>query len=891
MVRPVIFSSWSIRNKLLALVFVVFLPAAGIIIGSGLAERRDEISAAQKVALLLVQGLAVQQKEITNGTKQMLTTLSQLSEVQNLNTEACSDLFRKITDRQKYYSTIALEMPDGNMIASSDPFEPGAVKLSDRKHIKETLSRLDFSVGEYVVGRTSNVPSIHYSYPVLDENNTLLAILSAGFRLDDYVRFIEKVSLPEGSVVLITDCNGRLLYRSPENGMRGIGQLISGDALREISGDLVEGTYEKLGHDGIRRVYAFEQLRLLEDLPPYLYLIAGIAKDPILQKANHHMWINLSILGLTTVVALSLAWFVAGVGLIRPIRQLVLATQQLGRGDASARTGLMHTEDELGHLAKSFDTMASLLEEKDTERRLAEEALMRLYRHNQLILDAAGEGIVGLDNRGTITFANPAAREMLGYEADELIGNDLHELAHNRKPDGTPYPASECPMVASLSNRVPNRIREEVLRRKDGSNFPCVYSSTPILEGGEVKGAVITFRDVTDRKQAEEARELLEIQLRQAHKLEAIGTLAGGIAHDFNNILAIILGYTELALMDIPPDAQPAQNLSEVLKATRRAKDLVQQILTFGRRGEAQARQPVDIVPVIKETLKLLRASLPSTIELKQQISSNVLTILGDSTQLHQVLLNLCTNAAHAMRDVDGILEVEVGEVVLDRLSAKAFENLRPGSYVQLTVRDNGHGMDAATVERIFDPYFTTKKVGEGSGLGLAVAHGIVKRHEGGISVQSSPGKGTVFRIFLPRIEDAQAETRIDLMPPRGGAERILFVDDEVQLAALGQRMLTQLGYHVVAKASSLDAIDLFRSEPNAFDLVITDFTMPHKTGVELSREMLHIRSDIPIVLCTGYSEMVDERTAKEAGIKALAMKPLDSRSLAGLIREVLDNS
>ena len=1138
MVRRVAFSSWTIRSKLVVLVLVVFLPAAAVIVLSGAANRTQEISTAKNEALLLVQGLAAQQEEIADGTRQLLGILAQTPEVQSLKAEACNDLFRKIAIGKKYYSNFALDTPDGNMIAGLNPFEPGTVNLSDRNHIRRVLQEHDFSVGDYVVGRTSKLPSIHYSYPVLDGNNNLLAILSAGFRLDDYARFIRKANLPEGSAVLITDRNGVRLYRFPEDD-GAIGTPIREDTLKRISGDSVEGIYEGSGHEGVPRVYAFEQIRLREGSEPYLYILVGIPRDQILQSANRHALFNSLTLGLAVFVAFSLARFLANIGFIKPIKQLVVATEQLGHGNSGARTGLSHSADELGNLANSFDTMASLLEKKEMERNRAEDEMRRMHRQNRLILEAAGEGIVGLDEGGTITFSNPAACELLGYGADELIGNKLHELVHGRRPDGSNYPAADCPMYDTLKNGVPCHIRDEVLWRKDGTGFQAAYSSMPIMEDGKITGAVITFRDIsarkkavdllqeseerhrqisdmiadfafsyvksaegqyiidwlagaveritgyttdevlqrgclkflvspadtavfennviglesgmskgcelrivrkdgtsrwmrvltkaiegnanlsshrligscediTEGKRAEEAlreseekyrsifensldgvlfaspdgpvyaanitacelfgrseeeilecgrdmlvdetdprwqrlledrrltgrvrgelnyrkkdgttfpvevssslftmqngdvrtcvvfrditerkeAEKLKFQLQQAQKLEAIGTLAGGIAHDFNNILAIILGYTEIALMDIQGNSSSDRSLREVLRATHRAKDLIQQILTFSRQGEVEVRQPMEVAPVTKETLKLLRATLPSTIEFREEIPADSLLIMGDPTQLHQVLVNLCTNSAHAMRDRGGLLEVRLAEVVLDTFSARTHEDLKPGPYVRLTVKDTGHGMDAATLERIFDPYFTTKKVGEGSGLGLAVVHGIVKRHEGGIYVRSEPGVGTEFGILFPKIQEVKEERPIGDVQSPGGTERILFVDDEEQLAAVTERMLAKLGYSVTAKTSSIDAIELFRSDPDAFDLVITDYTMPYKTGVDLAKEVLELRADIPVVLCTGYSDTIDEDTAKMMGIKVLAMKPLDVRTLARLIRSILD--
>jgi len=386
-------------------------------------------------------------------------------------------------------------------------------------------------------------------------------------------------------------------------------------------------------------------------------------------------------------------------------------------------------------------------------------------------------------------------------------------------------------------------------------------------------------REIEERKQVEK-------QLRQAQKMEAIGTLAGGIAHDFNNILAVILGFTEIAL-NMPEDTRTQHWLKQVLKAGERAKELVQQILAFSRETE-QERKPVRITPILKETLKLLSASLPATIEIREDVAASG-TILGDPTQVHQVLMNLCTNAAYAMREEGGVLTVSQSDVELDVEAAARYPNLPPGSYLRLIVSDTGHGMDRAVMERIFDPYFTTKEPNEGTGLGLSVVHGIVQSYGGVITVDSEPGKGTSFHVVLPRIDREDTPKAETFAPLPTGNERILFIDDEKMLVEMGQEMLESLGYDVVALTNSLEALETFRAQPDRFDLVITDQTMPHKTGAELARELLRIRPDIPIILCTGFSEIITEKQAEATGIRRFLMKPILRREMAQTIRDLLD--
>ncbi len=424
------------------------------------------------------------------------------------------------------------------------------------------------------------------------------------------------------------------------------------------------------------------------------------------------------------------------------------------------------------------------------------------------------------------------------------------------------------------------------IRRPSDGKIVDIHS---IAEYSPERGAVFgVIQDITRRKRAEEEREMLELQLRQAQKLEAIGTLAGGIAHDFNNILAPIIGYTEMAMDDAPPFTPVREYMEQVLSAAHRAKDLIKQILAFSRQGQEERHAPIDISPIAKEALKLMRASLPTGIEIRQDIQHGI--ALADATQIHQVIVNLCANAAQAMGD-KGTLDVSLAPVDLPApdLPAELSPDLRQGSYLRLRVRDTGPGMDSHAIGRIFDPYFTTKEVGKGSGLGLAVAHGIIKKHKGAICVRSEPGRGSTFDVYIPRIESAGKPETASKSNIPVGAERILLVDDEPMVAELGAAILSRLGYQVTMKNNPSDALAAFRSNPYDFDLIVTDYAMPYMTGTELSAEILRLRPDMRIILCTGYSERATEEAVSEMGIRGFAMKPLDRRQLAELVRRALD--
>jgi PAS domain S-box-containing protein len=393
--------------------------------------------------------------------------------------------------------------------------------------------------------------------------------------------------------------------------------------------------------------------------------------------------------------------------------------------------------------------------------------------------------------------------------------------------------------------------------------------------------------DITRIKDLEKESLRIQAQLQQAQKMEAIGTLAGGIAHDFNNILSAVIGYTEIVQGDISEGSPQYQNLQEVLKAGNRARDLVNQILMFSRQTEKELK-PVQINKIVSETLKLLRASLPTTIRIELNLRSNS-AVMADPTQIHQVMMNLCTNAAHAMRENGGLLKIELSDIHLNGSFIDQHPSLSAGTYIKLRVSDTGQGMEGKITGRIFDPFYTTKERGEGTGMGLAVVLGIVKSHGGTITVDSTMGEGSNFDVFLPVIEhEADAEVRPKVIMPTG-TEHILFIDDEKSLVDLGFQILKRLGYAVTTRTSSVEALELFMAQPDKFDLIITDMTMPNMTGDELAARLMKIRADIPVILCTGYSERISKEKAHEIGIKEFVLKPIVMRDMALTVRKVLD--
>ena len=509
------------------------------------------------------------------------------------------------------------------------------------------------------------------------------------------------------------------------------------------------------------------------------------------------------------------------------------------------------------------------------EHRQAEASLRSIFR-------VAPIGIGVVQNR-VLTQVNDRICEMIGYAAEELVGQSARIL----------YPTDEDFEFVGREKYLQIHAKgtgsvETRWQRKDGEIIDVLLSSTPLDPSEWAKGVTFTALDITASKQAEQERLRLEDRLRRSQKMEAIGTLAGGIAHDFNNILAAIIGFTELATIGAQGNGETTANLAEVLKASFRARDLVRQILTFSRQTETEFG-PIHIQLIVKEALKLLRASLPSTIQIRQDVASKGL-VLGDPTQLHQVVMNLCTNAYQAMHARGGVLEVSLSETTIGAAAPPDLKALPQGPCVRLRVRDSGPGIDPAIIHRIFDPYFSTKEKGKGTGLGLAVVHGIVKSHRGAIQVLSRLGEGATFDVYFPMVQAAAAA---DEAAPEeavvGGRERILFVDDEPSIELLGKQMLGSLGYEVTTCGTAIAALELFRSDPSRFDLVITDMTMPLMTGDRMAIEMMSLRPDLPVIICTGFNELLSEERVQAIGIRALLMKPFLKNEAATVIRHVLD--
>jgi PAS domain S-box-containing protein len=528
-------------------------------------------------------------------------------------------------------------------------------------------------------------------------------------------------------------------------------------------------------------------------------------------------------------------------------------------------------------LVKARQELEERVAERTVDLSRANESLKLAEAKYRGIFENAVEGIYQSRPDGTYVSVNPALARMYGYTSPQDLMEKVKDIGKqiyldSKFRDDFARLMEENHEVYGLEYQV---------RRRDGSTMWICEHARAVMDGN---GSILFYegiiQDISKRKHAESDKNRLEEQLRQSQKMQAIGTLAGGIAHDFNNILGAIIGFSELTLDELPLDSKPRRNLEQVHKAGMRAKDLVQQILSFSRQNKAE-RAAIKVGPIVKEVMKLVRASLPSTIEMKVAIGTEQDSCVADAVQVHQVLMNLCTNAGHAMREKGGRLEVRLEAATAG--APRVPSGLKAGPYLRLSVSDTGHGMESTVQERIFEPFFTTKPIGEGTGLGLSVVHGIIKSHGGEITVSSAVHQGTTFEVFLPQSEMRADDLKPETGPARGASERILLVDDEEALTFMMQQILEKLGYQVTAFTNSRQALEAFKADSKAFDLVLTDQTMPRMTGAELMAEVHSLRPELPVIVCTGY----DRNSMNSAG-GLFILKPVDVRVLAEMIRKAL---
>ncbi len=861
---------------ILTIVFVIFYYQARV---QGIEELQQE----------LAEGIAADISGYLAKTEGQIQVFARMLNLETLDRDGLERRMSAFIEQGHEYDEITVAALNGNEISKISryytyrDFELGS--LAHRDGFQAALNR-EKHIGSVVLSEFSRFPQIHITVPVVNLKDRITGVLDVGVNVAKMWSLLSKHRIGENRLAYVVDAGGHLIAHED------LSSVLQGKDLTHIRGvsTFLAGASDASRYEGINDDYVVGASAVIP-----LTGWGVLVEEPVHDAYSRLYSLSLVILGLSTITILAAAFL----GFRFSLQQIINPLEQLRREAHAISKGRLDTHididrsDEIGQLAESFNAMVqdlkrtmvsrdSLVKEIQ-DRKRAQEALAEREQRFRGIFDTSIDAILIFNSAGEIIEANPAACHLYGYPGGDLIGLSGKDIVH---PDYRYLFDDFKEQVQSTGTFH----AESVDVRKDGTQFDVEVRGRPFLYMNEAHLLAIV-RDITERKRAEADKKKLEIQLRQAQKMEAIGTLAGGIAHDFNNTLTPILVQTELARLIIGQDDPAQANLDEIMKAGHRAKDLVKQILTFSRHSEHQ-RLPIDLVPLVKESLKLLRSSIPTTIEIKQEIRETALVVSADPTQMQQIIMNLCTNASQAMREKGSLLEVGLEHVELDEYGAEKYPNIGPGDYVRLWVSDTGIGIETDLLDKIFDPFFTTKPTGEGTGMGLSVVHGIVRSHGGEITVDSKPGNGTVFSVFLPRIDKlAESENEDRLKPVPTGNERILFVDDEEAVIRAGEKMLKRLGYQVESMTNPIDALTAFRDRPDQYDLVITDMTMPNLTGDNLAKEVIKIHSRIPVIICTGFSHQIDEQKAHNIGIRGYIMKPFVIRDLAETIRGALSEN
>jgi PAS domain S-box-containing protein len=748
-------------------------------------------------------------------------------------------ILRELMALDKRFSSLVILRPNGDIYLVS-PFRTQLklkrTNFSDRAYFKEAFRTKRPVISDSFHSAAGN-PVVTVAVPVLDKSGDITACIVGGVYLTDLSRLVSKDRIGGFDFGFIVDRRGNLIAHTDtglvkkEQRERYMEHALVSRFLHESRSDESKVMIE----DCVDPVDGKEYLSSFVKLKSGWGLGLAQSRKTILSEIRPVIWqITLLVSIIILVVSVAGVLFALWIG-------------------------------------KRWATTEKALEKSESRFR-------EMFEQSPF-----GIALIG-SLKGSLYELNPKFAEICGRTVNEMIQTDWMRITH---PDDVQEDLDN--MALLNAGRIPSFNMDKRYIRPDGSPVWVNMTIAPVsVEDAAHPRHLCMVTDITEQKEAVEEKKQLQDKLQQSQKMEAVGTLAGGIAHDFNNILAVILGNAELAADDIPPGNPAGKSLKAIHQASIRAKDMVQQLLAFSRKSDEETKL-LNMAPIVKESMKMLRTAVPSSIEFKQHISGDVCNILGDAAQISQIMMNLVTNAAHAMSQEGGLLEVTLEKIVLPEETPCFDFILSPGPHIRLKVRDTGKGIEPKILARIFDPYFTTKEVGKGTGMGLSVVHGIVKRHDGGILVESTLGEGTVFEIYFPALEKMVEEEKKPEGEIKGGSERILFVDDEESVVDLNHQRLTRLGYQVKSTTKPLEALEWFKADPDQFDVIITDMTMPHMTGDRLITEILAIRPQMPTIICTGYSERMSAKGAEALGARRYIEKPMGVRDLASALRDVLE--
>jgi PAS domain S-box-containing protein len=865
-------SFFSLRSRLILLVLIALIPSLAVIIYTGLELRDYARFKAFDKALDFSKEVSKDYQRLVESARDILFTLSILPQIEEQNRAESSKIFADLLKRTKGYTSFSAINLNGDVIASAHPLDK-PINLADRRWFKEVIKSKGFVIGEYLIDRITGKPTVVLAYPVLDNTRNLKAILATGLDLEQIHPLRFKEIFPEASSFNVFDSDGTILLRQPDPGKYVGKSMVEAPIVRTVL-TRREGVEETAGLEGMIRLFGFTSLGEGADS---LHVSIGIPRKIAFAESDWILTRNLIFLSLIGILSLGAAWLIGGFFILQPVNRLLKITDQLAKGDLTVRSGLSFRYGEIGRLAYSFDQMADSLERREAERNRAEEELENQKEVLQRVIDNIPVMITLYDSKGEMKLLNQEFVRLVGWTAEEARHIDLLEKVY---PDPEYRKmAWEYMMSATMD------WREFKVTTRDGGILESIWSNVRLSDGTQIGIGI----DITERNRSEKEKRVLEEQFYQSQKMEAIGKLAGGVAHDFNNILTVIKGYCQLSLFAFKEGDPLKGNIEEVMKAADRAASLTRQLLAFSRR-QIMEMQVLDLNYIIRNLDKMLRRMIGEDIELTTLLADDLGKVKADPGQIEQVLMNLVVNARDAMPK-GGNLTIETASVKLDEQYARNHIAVTPGEYVMMAVSDTGIGMSPEVRERIFEPFFTTKEKGKGTGLGLSTVYGIVKQSDGNIWVYSEPGKGTTFKIYLPRVDEPADELRVKVEGQEipGGSETILLVEDDETVRELAVKILEKHGYEVLGAGSGDEALQICRERKKQMHLVLTDVVMPGMNGRQLAERLQEICHGFKVLYMSGYTDnAIAHHGILEKGLDFI-QKPFTPEDLLRKVRKTLD--
>ncbi len=826
--------SLPIRSQLLLITLMIAIPAIAIIIFNGMQLRERAVSEAYALTRLTAERVASEQKDTASDIEQLLVTLAQMPDVRLQNKARVQPLLLQLKALNPEYVNILVVDLSGKTWAAVNMPPPPSL-LNDRRYFKNAIATGRISSGEYVISKSLAKPVFHFAYPYRDQAGKISGAIVVALSLEKYLTVPKNHHSYEDNNILLLDHNGIILSRAvaPE---QVIGKRYPEKPLLEMFAGPEEASYKGVGSLNDERFISYRKIRLDGEAIPYMYVRVGVSVKTALANANRFMAKSIAILSTVLLGTLLLAYLIGKRSIADRISLLQHASNRIADGDRQVRVSDSVVGGELGALAQSFDSMASKLAERERAARESEERFKAL--------SAASFGGIIIHDNGLVLECNDGLSDLTDFSYEELIGmNGLELIA----------PESLDTVLAHIRSGYDQRYEVTGLK-KDGSRYPLAIKGKNVTYKGR-DARVTEFRDITERKQLENEKQLLEHQFQQTQKLESLGVLAGGIAHDFNNILAIIVGYCGLTKMDY---AQAENHLPEIEKAAERAAALCRQMLAYA--GKASLSQaPVNTWMLVDDMVSMLKTTIKHNVVIKPELGIDIPLIMGDASQLRQVVMNLIINAAEAIGDAEGEIDVKLAmaEIKAEQPEKDHLGFIMPtGRYIRCEVTDNGCGMDDETQLKIFEPFYTTKFTGRG--LGMSAVLGIIKAHNGALQLESRLGRGTTFRVYLPvqhSISETEEIPQITASAPWQGSGTILLAEDEVQVKSVAIILLKEMGFNVLDAANGKEALELYQQNAADITMVMTDMGMPVMNGYDLFYALKQLDPGLPIIISSGFGE------------------------------------